>query len=152
MDAEIVAALWFECKDLSDIERTLLQALAYHCHNTSTCWPSIPRLARMIRRTERQTRTILRNLERMEYISTQVQRGRRHSNIYSLNRKHILPVSEKIGSPDFRSKPEAKTSAELLLEEERKEEQNPEALLLKLGLTRGSVVWIAAMNGHQKYS
>jgi hypothetical protein len=35
------------------------------------------------------------------------------------------------------------------MEEEREKEENPEALLLKLGLTRGSVVWIAAMNGHQ---
>ena len=63
MDAEILHAIWFECKDLSDIERTLLQALAYHCHNTYTCWPSVNRLSRMIRRTQRHTRRLLINLE-----------------------------------------------------------------------------------------
>ena len=46
MDADILTAIWFECKDLSDIERTLLQALAFHCtHRTPTpAGPSVGRL------------------------------------------------------------------------------------------------------------
>jgi hypothetical protein len=58
-----------------------------------------------------------------------------------------LPVFQKIGSEDCRSKPAVQIAAELR-EEEREKEENPEALLLKLGLTPGSGVWIAAMNGH----
>jgi hypothetical protein len=150
MDAEILHAIWFECKDLSDTQHKLLLALAYHCHHGYTCFPSIPRLAKMIRRSERQTRTLLRQLEHVGYITITVQHGRRHSNLYEINRKSMFPVLEKTGSLGFRSKPAVWTSAEFKQEEERKKEENPEALLLKLGLTRGSVVWIAALNGHQK--
>jgi len=39
MDAEILHALWFDCHDLSDIERTLLQALAYK-HGQSILYTS----------------------------------------------------------------------------------------------------------------
>jgi DNA-binding MarR family transcriptional regulator len=150
MDMEILSAIWFSCNDLNDSEHKLLLALAHHCHHSLSCWPSVPRLSQMIRRTERQTHTLLYRLEKKGYITIVVRKGRGHSNLYHLNRKRTLPYLDKTGSPEFRSKPEIQTSDELLLEEERKEEQNPEDLLLKLGLTRGSVVWIAAMNGHQK--
>jgi MarR-like DNA-binding transcriptional regulator SgrR of sgrS sRNA len=146
MDAEILHAIWFGCNDISDIERTLLQALCYHCHNTSTCWPSVPRLACMIRRTDRQTQTLLRRLEKTGYITTIVHRGRGHTNRYTINTKHILHLFEKTRSPDFTSKGEIQTSPELLQEEERKKE----GLLRHLGLQEGSSVWIAAMNGHVK--
>jgi hypothetical protein len=61
MDAEILHAIWFDCKDLSDSQHKLLLALAYHCHHSLTCFPSIPRLAVMIRKKPRQTRTLLRD-------------------------------------------------------------------------------------------
>jgi DNA-binding MarR family transcriptional regulator len=146
MDTEILSAIWFSCNDLSDSEHKLLLALAYHCHHSLSCWPSIPRLAQMIRRTERQTHTLLYRLEKKGYITIVVRKGRGHSNLYHLNRKRILPYLDKTGSPEFRSKPEVQTSDELLLEEERKKE----GLLRHLGLEEGSTVWIAAMNGHQK--
>jgi hypothetical protein len=148
MDNEILSALWFSCNDLPDIQRTLLQALVFHCHHTNNCYPSVPRLARMIRRTERQTQTLLRKLEKAGYITTIVRRGRGHSNLYTINTKRILHLFEKTRNLDFTSKGEAQTSPELLREEERKKEENPEPLLLMLGLTPGSGVWIAAMNGH----
>jgi hypothetical protein len=150
MDTAILHAIWFDCQDLSDSERTLLQALAYHCHNTYTCWPSVPRLARMIRRTERHTRRLLQSLEKAGYITIQERRGRGHSNLYILNRTQICQVLEKTGHPDVRSKPDTQMSPELLKEEERKKEETPEELLLRLGLTPGSGVWIASLNGHQK--
>jgi hypothetical protein len=100
----------------------------------------------MIRRTERQTHTLLYRLEKKGYITIVVRKGRGHSNLYHLNRKRILPYLDKTGSPEFRSKPEVQTSDELLLEEERKKE----GLLRHLGLEEGSTVWIAAMNGHVK--
>lgn len=144
MDADILTAIWFECKDLSDIERTLLQALAFHCHNSYTCWPSVGRLSIMIRRTERHTRRLLRILDEMSYISTEVQRGRNHSNLYTINRTRICPVSEKIGHGDVRSKSDMQVSPEFKEEEERKKE----GLLRHLGLEEGSEIWIASMNGH----
>jgi hypothetical protein len=146
MDAEILHAIWFDCKDLSDTERTLLQALVFHCHHSLSCWPSIPRLSLMIRRTERQTHTLLYRLEKKEYITIIVRKGRGYSNLYHLNRKRILPYLDKTGSPEFRSKPEVQTSDELLKEEEK----NKEGLLRYLGLEEGSKVWIASMNGLQK--
>jgi len=146
MDTEILTAIWFGCKDLSDIERTLLQALAFHCHNTYTCWPSVPRLAQMIRRTDRQTQTLLRRLEKAGYITTVVRRGRGHTNLYVINPKHILHLFEKIRSLDFTSKGEAQTSPKFLKEEEK----NKEGLLRHLGLEEGSTIWIAAMNGQRK--
>jgi hypothetical protein len=146
MDNEILTAIWLNCKDLSDSEHKLLLALAHHCHHSLSCWPSIPRLSQMIRRTERQTHTLLYRLEKKGYITILVRKGRGHSNLYHLNRKRILPYLDKTGSPEFRSKPEAQTSDELLLEEERKKE----GLLRHLGLEEGSTVWVASMNGHQK--
>ena len=120
MDAEILHAIWFDCKDLSDSQHKLLLALAYH---GSPCWPSIRRLAQMIRRTPRQTRTLLRELEKTGYVRIKIQRGRNKSNIYTLNRKRILPILEKIGNLDFLSKSEVQTSFELIEEKgERKKD------------------------------
>jgi Helix-turn-helix domain len=150
MDAEILHAIWFECKDLSDTQHKLLLALAYHCHHGYTCFPSIPRLAAMIRRKRRQTHTLLHELERVGYITIQGGGGRKHPNQYTLKVQKLLHGSKKPGNNYCTSKRAIAIAPELLMEEEREKEENPEALLLKLGLTRGSVVWIAAMNGHQK--
>jgi hypothetical protein len=89
-------------------------------------------------------------LKKTGYITFLILRGRGHSNLYTINTKRILHLFEKTRSLDFTSKGEAQTSPELLKEEEGKKEENPEGLLRKLGLTPGSTVWIAAMNGHQK--
>ena len=140
MDAEIVHAIWLSCHDLTDTQHKLLLAIAYH---GSPCWPSVSRLSKMIRRTPRQTRILLRELEKLGYVTVKIQRGRDKSNIYTLNRKRILPILPKIGSPDFLSKSEVQTSPELEEQKERKE-----GLLRHLGLKKGSSVWIAAMNGH----
>jgi len=142
MDTDIVAAIWFSCHDLTDTQHKLLLAIAYH---GSPCWPSVGRLAKMIRRTPRQTRILLRELEKLAYLKVKIQRGRDKSNIYTINRKRILPISGKIGNLGFLSKSEVQTSPEL---EEQKEKK--EGLLRHLGLEEGSGVWIAAMNGHQK--
>ena len=99
----------------------------------------------MIRRTPRQTRTLLRELEKTEYVRIKIQRGRNKSNVYTLNRKRILPIFSKIGILGFLSKSEIQTSPELIEEKEKKE-----GLLRHLGLEEGSSVWIASMNGHLK--
>jgi helix-turn-helix protein len=151
MDSDILTAIWLDCKDLSDPERNLLQALAHHCHHkTYTCWPSVGRLSKMIRRTERHTRRLLRSLEEKEYISVKVQRGRNHTNLVTINRTRICPLFGKTGHSYDPSKPDIQVSAELLMEKEENKEENPEGLLGWLGLTPGSEVWIASMNGHLK--
>ena len=150
MDTEILHAIWFECKDLSDAERNLLQALAHHCHHGLICWPSVQRLAKMIRRTERHARRLLRGLERKGYINVKVQSGRNHTNIITINRTRLCPPFGKTGHSYVPPKPDIWVSPELLMEEEREKEENPEGLLGWLGLTPGSGVWIAALNGHQK--
>ena len=90
----------------------------------------------------------LGQLERVGYIIIRPGRGRNHPNQYTLNLQKLLPVSKKTGSLDCMSKPAIAIAPELLREEEREKEETPEALLLKLGLTPGSQVWIASMNGH----
>jgi DNA-binding MarR family transcriptional regulator len=147
MDAEILHAIWFECKDLSDSQHKLLLALAYH---GSPCWPSVRRLALMIRRTHRQTQRLLIQLETKGYITIIVRRGRKHSNLYTINMTSMRHISEKIRHPDVTSKYDIQMSPELKKEEEKNKEENPEALLLRLGLTPGSTVWQACLNGHQK--
>ena len=143
MDREIVSAIWFGCHDLSDTEHKLLLALAFH---ESPCWPSVRRLALMIRRKPRQTRSLLYQLQKQGYISILVQRGRGKSNLYTINRQKLLPILEKIGNPDCRSKSAIQIAPELKREKERKKEE----LLLRLGLTEGSSVWVAMMNGRGK--
>jgi hypothetical protein len=106
----------------------------------------VGRLAKMIRRTTRQTRTLLRELEKTGYIKVKIQRGRDKSNIYTLNRKRILPILGKTGNLDFLFKSEVQASPELEEEKERKE-----GLLRHLGVSEGSVVWVSAMNGQRIY-
>jgi MarR-like DNA-binding transcriptional regulator SgrR of sgrS sRNA len=144
MDPTILHALWFECPVLSDTQHKLLLALAYHCHHGVSCHPSVPRLARMIRRSVRQTRTLLRQLEQAGYLHVQGQRGRGHANTYTLNRQRILPVFSETGSVDCRSKPEVQTAAEFKQEKERTDLPR---FLKRLGLTPGSDAWHAALNG-----
>jgi DNA-binding PadR family transcriptional regulator len=171
MDPDIVRAIWFDCPDLSDTAHKLLLALAFHCHHSPSCYPSVRRLSLMIRRSTRQTRALLHQLEKAGYISIRVRRGRGKSNTYTINRKSTSPVSAKngksthpifpkIGNPDFLSKSEVQTSPELLMEEERKktrarEEEiakkaSSEEFLTYLGATPGGVFSSQSLNGHQE--
>jgi hypothetical protein len=171
MDPDIVRAIWFDCPDLSDTAHKLLLALAYHCHHSPSCYPSVPRLAQMIRRSPRQTRSLLHQLEKAGYISIRVRRGRGKSNVYTINRISISPVSpqngkssvpifQKIGNPDFLSKSEVQTSPELLMEEEREKTRTREEEIVKkakskefleyLGAKPDGVFSHSSFNGHQE--
>jgi hypothetical protein len=146
MDNEILSAIWFGCKDLTDTEHKLLLALAHHANAVYSCWPSVRRLSLMIRRTHRQTQRLLMQLEKKKYITILVRRGRKHSNLYTINMTSKFHISEKIRHPGVASKYDIQVSPELKEEEERKKEEQ----LRRLGLTPGSQVWIASLNGHQK--
>jgi hypothetical protein len=66
MDLAILHAIWFDCPELPDTAHKLLLALAYH---GNPYWPAVGRLATMIRRSERQTQYLLRQLEQGGYIT-----------------------------------------------------------------------------------
>ena len=88
----ILHAIWFDCPDLPDTAHKLLLALAYH---GSPCWPSVERLATMIRRSERQTQYLLRHLEQEGYITVEKGRGRSKSSAYTIKVQSGLHPSEK---------------------------------------------------------
>src|SRR5205823_1387569 len=98
-------------------EHKLLLAIAFH---GSPCWPSIPRLAKMIRRQPRQTRSLLRKLGQVGYLTIRIQKWRTKSNTYTINRQKLVPVLPKTGNEDCRSKPAIQTAAELKEEKEGK--------------------------------
>ena len=92
MDLAILHAIWFDCPGLPDTAHKLLLALAYH---GSPCWPSVERLATMIRRSERQTQYLLRHLEQEGYITVKKGRGRSKSSTYTIKVQPELHPSEK---------------------------------------------------------
>ena len=63
MDAEILHAIWFDCKDLSDSQHKLLLALAYHGVPAGRHSPTF----QDDRQTVRQTRTLLTNWKNRLY-------------------------------------------------------------------------------------
>jgi hypothetical protein len=169
MGAEIVRAIWFDCPDLSDTAHKLLLALAYHCHHGPSCYPSVRRLSQMIRRSTRQTRALLHQLEKAGYISIHVHRGRGKSNTYTINRKPTPPVSpqngkssvpifSEIGSPEFLSKSEVQASPELEMEEEREKTRAREEEIAQKAKTKEFLIYLGAnpegvfshssLNGH----
>ena len=101
MDLAILHAIWFDCSDLPDTAHKLLLALAYH---GSPCWPSVERLATMIRRSERQTQYLLRHLEQEGYITVKKGRRRSKSNTYTIMVQSELHPSEKRCNLDFAEK------------------------------------------------
>src|SRR5215217_1536916 len=155
MDPDIVRAIWFDCPDLSDTAHKLMLAIAYHCHHSPSCYPSVRRLSQMIRRSTRQTRALLHQLEKAGYISIGVRRGRGKSNTYTINRKPMPPVSPqngkstppilaKIGNPDFLSKSEVQTSPELEREEEREKTRAREEEIAKKAKSKEFLLYLGA--------
>jgi hypothetical protein len=98
MDLTVLHAIWFDCPDLSDTAHKLLLALAYH---GNPCWPAVERLATMIRRSERQTQYLLRQLEQEGYITVKKGRGRSKSSTYTIKVQPGLHPSEKRCNLDF---------------------------------------------------
>jgi len=92
MDLAILHAIWFDCPDLPDTAHKLLLAIAYH---GNPCWPAVGRLATMIRRSERQTQYLLRQLEQEGYISVEKGRGRSKSSTYTIKVQPGLRPLEK---------------------------------------------------------
>jgi hypothetical protein len=123
----------------------------------------------MIRRSTRQTRALLHQLEKAGYISIHVHRGRGKSNTYTINRKPTppvlpqngkssVPIFSEIGSPEFLSKSEVQASPELEMEEEREKTRAREEEIAQKAKTKEFLIYLGAnpegvfshssLNGH----
>lgn len=84
MSIRAMTAVW-EHSQHQDTKLTLMLALADSANDDGDAWPSLLGLARKIRRSERQTRYLLRQLEASGEITTRREAGPRGKNIYHLN-------------------------------------------------------------------
>lgn len=155
MSVKIMAEVW-EHAQAKGSELLLLLALADHADSTTAeCWPSVKRLAKMIRMSERNTQYLLRKLQAEEHIVIQLRSSPRKTNLYRILRPWCKDCTRHKGAgatsctldgakalapdPNSEPKPEDKESARV---------EDPEVLLRRIGLTPGSIAWNAALNGH----
>ena len=82
MSIRIMSAIW-DADELKDAELLAMLALADHANDDGVCWPSIKRIARKIRRSERQTQRILNQLEQRGWITRESRPGK--SRVYIVN-------------------------------------------------------------------
>jgi len=78
-----MSRVW-DSADSSLGELLVFLALADHANDKGFCWPGVEGLAKKSRLSERQTRYILRNLEKKGYIRTLIQQGPRGCNMYEI--------------------------------------------------------------------
>ena len=171
MSVKIVSEIW-EHSQAKDSALLLLLALADHADSVSTeCWPSVARLARLIRKSERNTRYLLRKLEEGGHIAIKIKGSARKTNLYRILRpwgmgQQLLQENTcapattcpsggaTVLAPDPNSEP---TPKERENAHAREEEGKPavavsEAFLTWLELTPGGEAWEAALqgNGHHR--
>jgi Helix-turn-helix domain len=84
-----MARVWDET-DVDGTDLIVLLCLADHANDDGDCWPSIPRLAKRARRSDRQVRRVLADLEERGLVVRDPRPGR--SSIY-----HVLPLSPLTG-------------------------------------------------------
>jgi hypothetical protein len=148
MSVRIVAEVW-EQAQVKGSALLLLLALADHADSVhARCYPSIPRLAHLIRMSPRNTQYLLRKLEAAGHLA--IQHTPRQPNQYQLLRpwcklctpgappctqwcNHVSAEGARALAPDPKTDP--------------KEEEKRVRWLQTLGLTPGSDAWHAALNG-----
>lgn len=76
----------------------VMLALADWANDEGECWPSVPTIGQKARMSDRSIRYILKQLEADGWLKKDMQRGRTHSNTYSLNlqKLHALPSPKKV--------------------------------------------------------
>lgn len=97
MSIKLMAQVWDEAKS-SGSELLVLLALADHANDNGVCWPSIPRLAKRARLSERQTQRVIQKLHAQGYIEIISKGdGRSHPTVYRLCIKDdkMSPFDEK---------------------------------------------------------
>jgi hypothetical protein len=155
MAITIMAEIW-EHSPTKDTELLLLLALADHADRvTGVCWPSVSRLARLIRKSERNTRYLLRKLEAGGHIAITIKGAQHKTNLYRIlcpwrMGQQLLQENTCAAAPPCPS-----DGARALAPDPSSEpsDLSPEvsATRLKwLGLTPGSEAWALSLNGHHK--
>jgi len=103
MATKITAEVW-EHSQAQDSELLLLLALAdYADSDLAQCWPSVRRLSCMIRKSERQTRYLLRKLEKGGHIAVTLKGSARKTNLYQILRPWCMGqelLQENICAPE----------------------------------------------------
>jgi hypothetical protein len=171
MSTKITTEIW-EHSSAEDSALLLLLALADHADSVhAQCWPSVARLARLIRKSERNTRYLLRKLEEGSHIAVKFKGSAHQTNVYQILRPwamgqellqehncagatHCPTTGATVVAPDPNSepKPEEKQNAHAREEGEITRTGVTENFLRHLGLTPGGESWEAALqgNGHHQ--
>src|SRR5918999_6304383 len=86
MAITIMEEIW-QHSPTKDSELLLLLALADYADSVNgVCWPSVDRLARLIRKSERNTRYLLRKLEAGGHIAITIKGAKSKTNLYRILR------------------------------------------------------------------
>lgn len=103
MSIKIMSRVWEE-EGLDTLQTLVLLSMADHAQDDGTnCYPSMARIARKARCSERQARRIVRSLEKAGFLTTSTNRGRNQTNEYVIRVPPLKPdatpyfVDELIG-------------------------------------------------------
>ena len=99
MSIRAITAVWDHSQH-DGSKLLLMLALADFANDDAISWPSVATLARMVRLSDRQVRSLLRELEASGEIATDVAAGPGGSNLYHI----LLPDATKQGKPTSEGK------------------------------------------------
>jgi hypothetical protein len=165
MSVKIMAEVW-EHSQAKGSELLLLLALSHYADSVrAECWPSVRRLALMIRMSERNTQYLLRKLAKDGHIAITLRGSTRKTNLYRI----LFPwcklctmhkCSGATGctldgartlAPDPKSEPKPEERENLRVREEKiAEKAKSNEFLIYLGATPGGVFSPSSHNGHQE--
>jgi hypothetical protein len=167
MSIKIMAEVW-EHSQAKGSDLLLLLALADHADSVhALCWPSVQRLALLIRMSERNTQYLLRKLEADGHIAIQLRGSSRRTNLYRIHRPWCKDYTghkcadangctedgATTVAPDPKSEPKPEEREKTHAREEGKTAVKvSETFLTRLGLVPGGEAWEAALqgNGHRR--
>ena len=92
MSIKLMAAVW-EREDISATEALILLALADHANDEGNCYPSVGRLAKRCKMSDRGVQKIVQRLVERGLLEVDQQAGKRGANVFQL---HLTPEP---GSP-----------------------------------------------------
>jgi len=163
MSIKIMAEVW-EYSQAKGSELLLLLALADHADSVhAQCWPSVQRLALLIRMSERNTQYLLRKLEADGHIAIQLRGSSRRTNLYRIHRPWCKDYTghkcadangctedgATAVAPDPKAEPKPEEREKTHAREEGKTAvEVSETFLNFLGLTPDGESWKAALNGN----
>jgi len=171
MSVKIMAEVW-EHSQAKGSELLLLLALSHYADSVrAECWPSVRRLALMIRMSERNTQYLLRKLAKDGHIAITLRGSPRKTNLYRVLRPWCKDCTGHEGAgatgctvhgakafaPDPKSepKPEERERTRAREEEDVRKgnysgPEKIESFLRSAGILETSDIYQYSMNGHQK--